>query len=275
MLSVSELYIYPIKSLGGISLKTATLTDRGFRYDRRWMLVDMNNRFITQREFPVMSLLQVSLTEDGLKIQHKKNPGESLSIPFQPPGNNMIIVEVWEDKCEAQLVSNETDEWFSDMLTLPCRLVYMPDSTNRKVDSNYAMNKDITSFSDGYPMLIIGQSSLNDLNSRLPAPLPMNRFRPNIVFAGGEPYEEDAMEHFVINEINFFGVKLCSRCVITTIDQDEAAKAKEPLKTLATYRMQDNNVYFGQNLLCKGEGEIHSGDIIEIKTRKKNQFVNI
>ena len=275
MLSVSELYIYPIKSLGGISLKTARITDRGFRYDRRWMLIDMDNRFMTQREFPVMSLLQVSLTEDELKIHHKKNPGESLSILFQPPGNKMIMVKVWEDKCEAQLFSDEADEWFSDMLALPCRLVYMPDTTKRNVDSNYAMDKDITSFSDGYPMLIIGQSSLNDLNSRLPEPLPMNRFRPNIVFTGGEPYEEDAMEHFVINEIDFFGVKLCSRCVITTIDQDEATKAKEPLKTLATYRMQDNNVYFGQNLLCKGEGEIHPGDIIEIKTRKKNQFVNI
>jgi uncharacterized protein YcbX len=274
MLSVSELYIYPIKSLGGISLDVARLTDKGLQYDRRWMLVDMNNRFITQREFPVMSLLQVSLTEESLRIQHKKISGETLFIPFQPQSNEMQMVEIWEDKCKAQLVSHEADEWFSDMLVMQCRLVYMPDTTNRNVDSMYAMNKEITSFSDGYPMLMIGQSSLDDLNSHLPEPLPMNRFRPNIVFTGGKPFEEDTMEHFVINEIDFFGVKLCSRCAITTIDQDEATKAKEPLKTLATYRMQDNNVYFGQNLLSKGEGEIHIGDLIEIKTKKQYLLIH-
>ncbi|HKB45005.1 MAG TPA: MOSC N-terminal beta barrel domain-containing protein [Chitinophagaceae bacterium] len=272
MFTISQLNIYPIKSLGGISLNVARLTDRGLQYDRRWMLVDINNRFITQREFPVMSLLQVGLTQEGLKIYHKKISGETLFIPFQPQSSEMLMVEVWEDKCEAQLVSHEADEWFSDMLVMQCRLVYMPDTTNRNVDSSYAMNKEITSFSDGYPMLMIGQSSLDDLNNRLSEPLPMNRFRPNIVFTGGKPFEEDAMEHFVINKIDFFGVKLCSRCVVTTIDQDEATKAKEPLKTLATYRMQDNNVYFGQNLSSEGEGEIHTGDIIEIKTRKQYQL---
>ena len=270
MLSVSELYIYPIKSLGGISLKVTSLTDRGLQYDHRWMLMDNNNRFITQREFPIMSLLQVNLSEEGLKIHHKKNSGQTLFIPFQPQSNEILKVEVWEDKCEAQLVSKKADEWFSDILTLQCRLVYMPDATNRNVDNVYAMNREITSFSDGYPMLMIGQSSLNDLNSRLSEPLPMNRFRPNIVFTGGEPYEEDVMEHFVINLIDFFGVKLCSRCVVTTIDQGEAIKAKEPLKTLATYRMRDNNVYFGQNLLYKGEGEIHTDDLIQIKTKKQH-----
>jgi uncharacterized protein YcbX len=274
MLTISQLNIYPIKSLGGISLNAARLTDRGLQYDRRWMLVDMDNRFMTQREFPVMSLLQVSLTEDGLKIHHKKNPGETLFISFQPQSNEMLMVEVWEDKCEAQLVSNKADEWFSDMLAMRCRMVYMPDTTNRNVDGTYAMNKEITSFSDGYPMLMIGQSSLDDLNSRLSESLPMNRFRPNIVFTGGKPYEEDTMEHFVINGIDFFGVKLCSRCVITTIDQEEAIKAKEPLKTLSTYRMQNNNVYFGQNLLFSGKGEIHTGDIIEIRKEKQYQLIS-
>jgi uncharacterized protein YcbX len=268
MLTVSELHIYPIKSLGGISLNDAGLTDRGIQYDRRWMLVNKNNQFLTQREFPAMALLKVNLTNNGLRVHHKKIAEETLVIPFQPEINEMAMVEIWEDKCEAQFVSNQADEWFSDMLAMHCRLVYMPDVSNRRVNDNYARNKDITSFSDGYPLLMIGQSSLDDLNSRLSEPLPMNRFRPNIVFTGGEPYEEDVMEHFTINGIDFFGVKLSSRCVITTIDQDEAIKAKEPLRTLAAYRTKENNVYFGQNLLYRGEGEIHTGDIIEIKIKK-------
>jgi uncharacterized protein len=269
MFSISELHIYPIKSLGGISVNTARLTDRGLKYDRRWMLVDKNNRFLTQREFPAMALLQVNLANNGLEVHHKKIAEEILVIPFQPGSDKMVMVDVWEDKCGAQFVSKEADEWISDMLAMHCRLVYMPDATNRRVDDRYAKNMDITSFSDGYPLLMIGQSSLDDLNSHLSEPLPMNRFRPNIVFSGGEPYEEDTMEHFSINGIDFFGVKLCSRCVITTIDQDEAIKAKEPLKTLAAYRLKDNNVYFGQNLLYRGEGEICTGDIIEIKKKKE------
>jgi len=272
MLSVSELYIYPIKSLGGIALNAAKLTDRGLQYDRRWMLVDKNNRFLTQREFPAMALLQVKIASGGLQVYHKKDEGETLFIPFQIQSNEIVTVEVWEEKCEAQLVSNKFDKWFSDRLATDCRLVYMPDTTNLKVNDRYAFNGEITSFSDGYPMLMIGQSSLEDLNSRLAEPLPMNRFRPNIVFTGGEPYQEDSMEHFIINEIDFFGVKLCSRCVITTINQDEAIQSKEPLKTLAAYRAKDNKVYFGQNLLYKGEGMIQIGDSIEIKTSKKSKL---
>jgi uncharacterized protein YcbX len=269
MLTVSELHIYPVKSLGGISLNSVIVTDRGLQYDRRWMLVDKNNQFLTQREFPAMALLQVNITVSGLEVHHKKIAGETLVIPFEVRSDEVVIVEIWEDRCEAQFVSNEADEWFSDMLAIRCRLVYMPDATKRNVDRNYATNKEITSFSDGYPLLMIGYSSLDDLNTRLSEPLPMNRFRPNLVFSGGDPYEEDTMEHFVINGIDFFGVKLCSRCAITTIDQNEATRAKEPLRTLAAYRMKDNNVYFGQNLLYRGEGKIHTGDIIEIKKKKK------
>ena len=119
---------------------------------------------------------------------------------------------------------------------------------------------------------LAGQSSLNDLNNWLIEPLPMNRFRPNIVFTGGKPYEEDEMEHFTINGINFFGVKLCSRCMVTTTNQDDASRGKEPLRTLATYRMLDNNVYFGQNLLHRGDGEIKMGELIEIVSKKPPQF---
>jgi len=264
MLTVSELYIYPVKSLGGIALNAATLTDRGFEYDRRWMLVDDNNNFISQREVAAMALLKVSLNEQGLLIRHTGKPDTSFLIPFEPANIEPTMVTVWGDRCRAQLVSTEANDWFSEQLGMSCKLVYMPDNTQRRVDGRYAHNKEITSFSDGYPLMLIGQASLDDLNSRLQSPLPMNRFRPNIVFTGGDPFLEDSMKQFEINGVRFFGVKLCARCVITTIDQQTTEKAKEPLKTLSTYRSKNNKIYFGQNLLFHGSGTISIGDAITI-----------
>lgn len=264
MLSVSELYIYPVKSLGGIALPSASLGDRGFEYDRRWMLVDKNRRFLSQREVAAMALLKVSLQEDGLLVTNITKPTTSFLIPYQPLTAETMIVSVWDDSCSAQCVSAAADAWFSEQLDHPCRLVYMPDSTLREVDKSYAHNEEITSFSDGYPLLIIGQASLDDLNSKLASPLLMDRFRPNIVFTGGAPFQEDDMKQFSIGDIQFSGVKPCARCVITTIDQQSGVKAKEPLKTLSTYRAGNNKIYFGQNLLFQGRGRISIGDTITI-----------
>ncbi|SDG85924.1 MOSC domain-containing protein [Chitinophaga filiformis] len=263
MLTVSDIYIYPVKSLGGFSVPAATLTDRGFKYDRRWMLIDENNRFISQREVSAMALLRVALQEGNLLITNKKT-ADLIKVPFEPLTSETMMVSVWDDNCLAQRVSDEADAWFSRQLNMSCRLVYMPDSTQRTVDEQYAHNKEITSFSDGYPLLIIGQASLDDLNNRLTSPLPMNRFRPNIVFTGGLPFQEDDMKQFHIGDIQFFGVKPCARCVITTIDQESGIKAKEPLKTLSTYRAKNQKIYFGQNLLFNGSGTIRVGDMITL-----------
>lgn len=271
MLLVSQLFTYPIKSLGGVSLSSAVVSDRGLQYDRRWLLIDNDNQFLTQRAISNMALLQVELREKGLKVFQKKQPGNFIHIPFETT-QEKISVQIWSQKCKALLVNKEIDEWFSDMLSFSCRLVYMPDSTKRKVDGRYAFKKEITSFSDAYPFLIIGQSSLDDLNSRLEHKLPINRFRPNIVFTGGLPFEEDTMADFKINYIAFFGVKLCSRCVITTINQDEGTKNNEPLNTLATYRMRNNKIYFGQNLIHRGKGVINIGDTITVNERKASRF---
>lgn len=273
MLTVSELYIYPVKSLGGIALDKATLADRGFEHDRRWMLVDADNRFLSQREVNAMALLKVQITGEGLLIRNIGVPGEQLLAPFQPAFTETEMVTVWSNHCRAQRVSAEADAWFSQQLGLPCKLVYMPDSTRRYVDGRYAHNKEITSFSDGYPLLMIGQASLDDLNSRLETPLPMNRFRPNIVFTGGTAFQEDYMKHFEINGIPFFGVKPCSRCVMTTIDQQTAEKAKEPLKTLSSYRMKNKKVLFGQNVLHQGTGVVSIGDTITIHEQKLVEIV--
>ncbi len=264
MLSVSELFIYPVKSLGGIKVNSVQLTDRGFQYDRRWMLVDEQHRFLSQREQPAMALLQTSLCDDGVVVAKKQEPQNKITIPFAATATEKMQVQVWDDLCDAYAVSNEHDAWFSAALQIKCRLVHMPDETLRKVDNRYAFDNEITSFSDGYPVLIIGQSSLDDLNSRLEEKISVNRFRPNIVFTGGGAYGEDEMEEFEINGMLFYGVKLCARCVVTTIEQSNAVKGKEPLKTLSAYRQRDNKIYFGQNVLYRGNGTISIGDSITI-----------
>ena len=269
MLSISQLYIYPIKSLGGIAVASALVTNRGLQYDRRFMLVDSNNVFLTQRELPAMALLRTSIEHNDLIVYHKDNLADKLRVSLVPePSALTAMVKIFDDLCEGQYINDEADKWFSDKLNFPCRLVYMPESTKRKVEEAYAFNDDITSFSDGYPILLIGQSSLDDLNSRMEEALPMNRFRPNMVAAGGQPFEEDTMEQFSINGINFYGVKLCARCVITTTNQQTGVTGKEPLKTLATFRMSNNKVLFGQNVLCGGEGVIRVGDEIRVVKTK-------
>lgn len=263
MLRISQLFIYPIKSLGGIELSSARVTDRGFEHDRRWMLVDERNRFLSQREFAQMALLKVSVDENGLRVWHKQHPTDVVGIPFERENGEKGEFTIWDDTVNGQFVSDAADAWFSRVLNVPCRLVYMPDSTERGVNPKYAQNK-ITSFSDAYPFMMVGQSSLDDLNGRLADQIPVNRFRPNMVFAGGEPFEEDTMGHIRVNNIDFYGVKLCARCPIPTIDQDTIAKSKEPTKTLLTYRRRNNDVYFGQNFVHQGDGVVSVGDAIEV-----------
>lgn len=266
MLQVSQLYVYPIKSLGGCSVSSTNITDRGFEHDRRWMLVDANNRFLSQREIAVMALLQVEILNNGLKVFHKNNPEVFLEIPFKSQSEIFINVDIWDNHCTAQLQDAFINKWFSKILGQPCQLVYMTNSSQVKVETAYAINNDLTSFSDGFPILMIGESSLADLNNRLQAPIPMNRFRPNIVFTGSVPFVEDNLKEFTINDILFFGVKPCSRCVVTTINQDTIEKNKEPLQTLATYRKKNSKIYFGQNVIAAGLGKISIGNKIEIVT---------
>lgn len=265
MLTISELNIYPIKSLRGISVKSAKVTDRGFKHDHRWMLIDYLGNFMTQREYPQMAFINVEIEDRGLNVFHrnKKNLGK-YSIPFNISESKTIMVPIWDDTCPAILVGKECDKWFSKALDVECRLVYQPFESRRLVDQKYAKDNELVSFADGYPFLIIGQSSLDDLNSKLEEPLPMNRFRPNIVFRGGEPYQEDNMKNFKVGNIIFHGVKPCARCAITTTNQDTGERLFEPLKTLATYRKFENKVLFGMNLIHEGTGEVSVGEAIII-----------
>ncbi len=262
---VSGIYVYPIKSLGGFAVKQADVTDRGFKYDRRWMLVDENNKFLSQRTVREMSLLQTELNGESLIVFNKINPAERIEIPLTPETGEFKNTIVWDDEVNVSIYKNEINEWFSDQLKTRCKLVYMPDETERKVDKNFAANNEITSLSDGYPFLIVGEESLNLLNSKLETPLPMNRFRPNLVFTGGEAHDEDTWKQFKINDIHFKLVKACARCVITTVNQETGLQGAEPLKTLSTYRRTENNkVMFGMNLLHKGKGVVCVGEEIKI-----------
>ena len=263
MLIVSQLFIYPVKSLGGIAVPAATVTDRGFQYDRRWMLVDANNQFLTQRNFGQMALLQTSIHGDHLHITHK-HTGSTIAVHLQERNGETAVAQIWDEQCEVAFVSSKADNWFSDQLGMRSRLAYMPDASHISVEEPYAVNNDLTSLSDGFPYLMIGQASLDALNSRLQAPITIDRFRPNIVFTGGQPHQEDRMEQFTINNIQWFGVKPSSRCVVTTINQQTGIKGKEPLHTLATYRRFDNKIKFGQNLLATGSGAVAIGDEISI-----------
>lgn len=270
MITVSQLYIYPVKSLGGVPVNSVKITDRGFEYDRRWMLIDSNNNFLTQRENAVMALLQVEIKNEGLKVFHKQNENEFIIIPFQQQKNERVQTNIWGVPCTPLLVDNEVDKWFSKALGMTCRLVYMDDATQVMIDERYNINNSLTSFSDGYPILMTSEASMNDLNNRLKEQLSISRFRPNIVIAGSAPYEENSMQEFMINEINFYGVKPSARCVVTTIDQHTGIKGKEPLKTLATYRSMNNKIYFGENVIAASTGIVSVGDSITILKTKES-----
>lgn len=268
---LSGINIYPVKSLGGISLPKAEVTDRGLKYDRRWMVIDSDENFITQRSHPQMALIKTKINGSKLILNHKTKNISPLVIPINIIVADIVYVNVWDDLVEARPVGKYADEWLSEALELKCRLVYMADESFRLVNKTYASNNEIVSFADAYPFLGIGLSSLNDLNLRLEEKLPMNRFRPNFEFSGSEPYEEDRWKKFRIGEVIFYGVKQCSRCVVTTVDQENAEMKKEPLKTLAQYRTVNNNVMFGMNLLHDGIGVVNVGDEIEILEWKNDE----
>ncbi len=266
---VSEINIYPIKSLGGVELNDSIIEPRGLALDRRWMLVDQDGSFLTQRAFPQMATLGVSIGSDGL---HVTANGESIAVPFETSSYNEIDVSVWQSRCSAQVYDDSINRWFSQALQTNCQLVFMPEETRRLVNPVYAVrqDEDVVSFADGYPILLIGQNSLSDLNGKLEKPVSMNRFRPNLVVAGCDAFAEDTWKQIKIGQSVFHIVKPCERCVITTIDQATGEfDGKDPLKTLASYRLvkkeSEQKILFGQNLIAGGfGGTIRVGDQIEV-----------
>ena len=270
MLTLSQLYVYPIKSLGGIALDRATVTDRGLAHDRRYLLVDREGQFLTIRQHPQLTLLQPRLTDDGLEVAHRDRPADTLPLTHEHYQDRWREVTIWNNSVRARPVSAAADAWFSRQLGLDCALVYMPDESFRPITPSSGLRPPgPTSFADAYPFLLIGEASLADLNSRSKEEehFIMLRFRPNLVFRGGAPYVEDTLEEFRIGGIHFTAVEPCARCGVPTVDPltAEAHPARQPLATLAQYRCADRKINFGMNLVHRGGGELRVGDVIQVE----------
>jgi uncharacterized protein len=264
MRTLSQLWIYPIKSLGGIQVHSWPAEQKGFRFDRRWMIVDKKGAFMTQRTHPLMALFKLSWNPGHFDVTFQ---GHTLKLDIQPdPVSADESTKIWDDGVDVREVSRDHSAWFSEMMKSPCRLMFFPERNLRPVESRFRVNNEQVSLADAFPYLVIGQSSLDELNSRLEHPVPMNRFRPNIVFTGGTPYEEDTWKNFTVGDNLFSGTKPCSRCIMITTDQDTAKRSAEPLKTLARYRNRNNKTYFGQNAIALRAGEIKVGDTISIQS---------
>lgn len=265
--TVTDIYIYPVKSCRGIRLTAAQLDTWGLQYDRNWMIVTPAGKFLTQRDLPQLALIATAIEADHLYIEAPHQP--ALHLPLVPQTDAIeaaaeLRVEVWRDRCRAIDQGDAAAAWLSQFLATDCRLVRIGEAYDRPVKSMQPSAQ--VSFADAYPLLLISEASLADLNQRLPQSLPMNRFRPNLVVAGCDPYAEDGWQQIRVNQTILEVVKPCERCVITTTDQQTAIRdaAKEPLKTLATYRRLKGGVIFGQNLVHHNAGEIRVGDRVEV-----------
>ena len=262
---LSGVYVYPIKSCGGISRRSADLEATGLRYDRRWLLVDEAGKFMSQRRHPRMALISPRITPDRLVVSAPGMP--DLEVPLGGEHQGQIDVEVWGDAQRGAPVGGHADRWFARFLDSPCRLVRKPDDDVRPVDSAYARDGDQVSFADGFPLLLISEASLQELNGRLESPVSMSRFRPNLVVRGCGPYAEDGWGEMRVGDAVFRVAEPCPRCAITTVNQDSGERGKEPLRTLATYRKAGGEVWFGRNLIHTSPGTVSVGDPVRVTSR--------
>ncbi|EIM74347.1 MOSC domain-containing protein [Nitritalea halalkaliphila LW7] len=200
---LTGIYLYPIKSLGGISVPEASLTMKGLAHDRRWMLVDANGIFVTQRTHPQLALLQASLHLDHLRVHRKDDAQQAIQIPFQPESKHLLHVTIWEDQVPALEVSKAISRWFSEQVSEEVKLVFMEENAPRPLKAKYAVAGEHVSFADGMPYMIIGEASLADLNDRLDQPVGMDRFRPNFTFSSEQPFIEDSWQELFIGEAHF------------------------------------------------------------------------
>ncbi len=260
---LSALNVYPIKSARGITLDQSEVDEFGLRYDRRWMVVDESGQFLSQRSHPRLALVVPSIGQDALQVDAPGMP--TLETSLNPHPTVATRVTVWDDSCNANWLGEKAANWFSDFLGSACSLVHMGVDVIRPASADFAPSGSRVSFADGFPFLLISEESLADLNRRLTEPRPMNRFRPNRVVAGGEPYQEDGWSRIEVGGIGLRVVKPCGRCLVTTTDQTTGERGKEPLRTLATYRKRGGEVMFGQNVVHEGQGRLRLEDAVVLK----------
>lgn len=281
-----SLHIYPVKSCAGIDLSEAVLDRAGLAHDRRWMLVDDEGRFMTQRQWPAMALIRTALDGDVLRLTA---PGmEPLEVPLDGSelAESVEQVEVWRDTVPARAEHPRASEWLGRFLGRPCRLFKVDEQARRPARSEWVQRwrenhrelaapfegDHVFGFADGFPLLVVNQASLDDLNARLAAqghaPVPMNRFRPNIVI-GGEwsAYEEDYTAMATVGPARIAFVKPCTRCSVPDVDQDSAVQGDQPGRTLAAYRTLEPGVVFGVNaIVAEQQGvRLRVGDPVELE----------
>jgi uncharacterized protein YcbX len=263
--TIQSFHIYPVKSCQGIEYEQIELTRTGFKYDRHWMLVDKQGRFLSQRKFPDMARIQTRLTDDSLIVSG--DDYAELIVPLESTSRNRLAVSIWDDHCSAALVSTAASHWFSSFLNHDCDLVFLPPNEPRLVNPEYAHSKQTVGFADGFPLLILSRASIDLLSDKLGETIDIKRFRPNIVVDGCEAHEEDNWSAISVNNIDIDLVKPCSRCVIPSIDQDTAEPHPSLLKTLASYRRREGKVFVGQNGIHRSTGILTRGQ--PVATRSK------
>jgi len=264
MIQLTSLIYYPIKACRGTVLDAARVERMGLENDRRMMVVTPDGKFLTQREYPKLALVRPTLEADNLTLNA---PNMDLLCMTLEKSGDAIPVDIWESRgVQAIDQGKRAADWFSEWLGAEVRLVHIADGYQRSITKFAVTENDHTGFADGYPILIISEESLADLNSRLERQIPMDRFRPNLVVKGCGPFDEDGWKRISIGEVELAVVKPCDRCVVTTIDKETLEKSKEPLKTLSTYRNQAQGAMFGQNVIPLNEGRLKLGMNVKILT---------
>jgi len=263
MITISNIIYYPIKACRGFEVDSACVERMGLEHDRRMMVVTPEGQFLTQREHPRLALVTPKLSDGTLELSAPHY--DSIRLGIQTSGIP-LPVNLWKSKgIHAIDQGEDAARWFSDWLGTSVRLVHFADGYKRRLNPQYAVNDDDhTGFADGYPILLTSEEGLQDLNSHLEVPVPMNRFRPNLVVQGCGPFAEDTWNRIRVGGVELAVVKPCDRCVVTTIDKETLEKSKEPLKTLAKYRKQKLGAIFGQNVIPLNEGRIRLGMNVEI-----------
>lgn len=257
-IEITRISVYPVKSLRPIRPDNWLVERRGLKHDRRWMVVDEDGIFITRREIPEMAKLEA--VPEGERLVLSKEGMGSLSVPVKPQGPSGSV-KVWRTRTTARYVSPEADEWLTQAIGQSCRLVYMPESAKRRINREYNAGQDLVGFADAYPILVASEASIEELNGRLDSPIPIQRFRPNLVIKGCDPFEEDSWSRLQIGAVTLRAARPCIRCLVTTQDPDTGKSlGPEPLKTLATYRKVKNGVKFGMYYIPETLGCIALGD---------------
>lgn len=259
---VTSIRIYPVKGCAGLSLPEAEVDATGFLHDRRWMVVEEKREFLSQRSHPRLALVRPELRDQELILASSGQP--SVPVPLRPEGEPEIPVRVWGDEVAALAPSPAADRWLSRFLGVSCRLVWLPPRVVRPVDPRYARPGDRVAFADAFPFLLLSEESLEALNARLPTPLGIDRFRPNLVVRAAAAHAEDGWRHIRVGEVELDVAKPCARCAVTTVDQATGERGTEPLRTLASYRRWEGQAYFGQNLVHRSGGRIRVGDPVRV-----------